>query len=157
MVSTAEMVVHRRIVVLHHGAYGHFESFSGPIECLCSVLFMVHRVGMRPPCFVAESTVLFSHLGMQSSDSFMMHHVPELSQARSSSGEPLRGGLQRSHYFVACFMELLCRNGCIFLELGCGYVLPLLRHRKRSREDPSTSLDIDDEGDMPSRVNPFDD
>ncbi|KAI5077627.1 hypothetical protein GOP47_0007451 [Adiantum capillus-veneris] len=28
---------------------------------------------------------------------------------------------------------------------------------KRSREDPSTSLDIDDEGDMPSRVNPFDD
>ncbi|KAI5058976.1 hypothetical protein GOP47_0025295 [Adiantum capillus-veneris] len=28
----AEMVVHRRIVVLHHGAYGHFESFGGPIE-----------------------------------------------------------------------------------------------------------------------------
>ncbi|KAI5065291.1 hypothetical protein GOP47_0019986 [Adiantum capillus-veneris] len=78
----AEMVVHRRILVLHHGAYGHFESFGGPIECLCSVLFMVHRVG---------------------------------------------------------------------------YVLPLLRRRKRSREDPSTSLDIDDEGDMPSRANPFDD
>ncbi|KAI5064834.1 hypothetical protein GOP47_0019529 [Adiantum capillus-veneris] len=42
----AEMVVHRRIVVLHHGAYGHFESFGGPIVCLCSVLFMVHRVAL---------------------------------------------------------------------------------------------------------------
>ncbi|KAI5074742.1 hypothetical protein GOP47_0010703 [Adiantum capillus-veneris] len=40
----AEMVVHRRIVVLHHGAYGYFKSFWGPTECLCSVLFMVHRV-----------------------------------------------------------------------------------------------------------------
>ena len=28
----SEMVVHRRIVVLHHGAYGYVESFGGRIE-----------------------------------------------------------------------------------------------------------------------------
>ncbi|KAI5072521.1 hypothetical protein GOP47_0012627 [Adiantum capillus-veneris] len=82
----SEMVVHRRIVVLHHGAYGYVESFGGRVECNCSMLFMIHRVGMRPPCFVSESAPLFSHLG-----------------------EPLRGGLQRSHSFIACFVELLCR------------------------------------------------
>ncbi|KAI5060321.1 hypothetical protein GOP47_0024741 [Adiantum capillus-veneris] len=78
----SEMVVHRRIVVLHHGAYGYVESFGGRVECNCSMLFMIHRVG---------------------------------------------------------------------------YVLPLLRPRKRGREEASTSLYIDDESDMPSRVNPFDD
>ncbi|KAI5059248.1 hypothetical protein GOP47_0025567 [Adiantum capillus-veneris] len=63
----SEMAIHRRIVVLHHGAYGYGNSFGGRIECHCSLLLM------------------------------------------------------------------------------------------RSREGASTSLDVDDVGDMPSRVNPFDD
>ncbi|KAI5070403.1 hypothetical protein GOP47_0014746 [Adiantum capillus-veneris] len=65
----AEMVVHQRIIVFHHGAYNYFESFGGPIESA----------------------------------------------------------------YALCYSW--------FTE-------------KRSREDASTSLD---EGDMPSRVNPFDD
>lgn len=148
------------------------------------MLLMVHRIGMQPACYVTESLAMFCRLGMHPSDSFMAHHLPDLSLARSGSGEPWRGGLQRSQAFVASFVELLCRRGGICLELGCGtapvlaaclssgracaavdidehlmtdYVMPLLRPKKRGREEASTSIDIDDEGDMPSHVNPFDD
>ncbi|KAI5067232.1 hypothetical protein GOP47_0017760 [Adiantum capillus-veneris] len=35
------MVVHRRIVVMHHDVYGYMESFGGRVECHCSMLFML--------------------------------------------------------------------------------------------------------------------
>ncbi|KAI5058992.1 hypothetical protein GOP47_0025311 [Adiantum capillus-veneris] len=63
----SQMVVHRRIIVLHHSSYGYVESLSDRIQCQCSMLLM------------------------------------------------------------------------------------------RSREEVSTSLDVEDEGDMPSRVDPYDD
>ncbi|KAI5064220.1 hypothetical protein GOP47_0020890 [Adiantum capillus-veneris] len=36
----SEMTIHRRIVVLHHGAYGYGNSFGGRIECHFSLLLM---------------------------------------------------------------------------------------------------------------------
>ncbi|KAI5072360.1 hypothetical protein GOP47_0012466 [Adiantum capillus-veneris] len=44
----SQMVVHRRIVVMHHDVYGYMESFGGRVECHCSMLFMVHRVATHP-------------------------------------------------------------------------------------------------------------
>lgn len=148
------------------------------------MLFMVHRRGMVPPLFTVESASFFQSLGMQPLDLVMRHYMPDAHLALSPSGHALRGALQRSHSFLACFLELLCRRGGICLEIGCGtapiltsclatgracvsidldehlimsYVQPLIRSKQRTREEASTSTNVDDEVDEGAGRNPFDD
>ncbi|KAI5056604.1 hypothetical protein GOP47_0028422 [Adiantum capillus-veneris] len=43
LIMASTMVVHRRIIVLHHSSYGYVESLSGRIQCQCSMLLMRSR------------------------------------------------------------------------------------------------------------------
>ncbi|KAI5076137.1 hypothetical protein GOP47_0008202 [Adiantum capillus-veneris] len=59
---------------------------------------------------------------------------------------------------VACIAS---KRACAAIDIDepliLGYVLPSLRPKKWSWEEVSSSLDIDDEGDMPLLVNPYED
>ncbi|MCO5610347.1 hypothetical protein L7F22_064583 [Adiantum nelumboides] len=180
----SDMVIARRIVILHHALYGFFECYGEPIECDSSMLYMVHRKGNIPPYFTSESGPLFRRLGMQSFDSVMRHYLPDAHLAMSPSREAWRGGLQRSESFLSCFLEMLCRRGGVCLEFGCGTapiltsclatsracvsldvderlimscVEPLIRQSRRTREEATTSMNIDDEVKQGTGLNPFDD
>ena len=59
-------------------------------------------------------------------DTMVYHHLPTTNRALDNHGGEWRGSLQRSHAFVACYLELLCPHGGIALELGCG-TAPLLQ------------------------------
>ncbi|MCO5608266.1 hypothetical protein L7F22_062472 [Adiantum nelumboides] len=179
-----DLYIHHRIVVLHHDSYGYIECYGEQVQCEFSTLFLVHRRGVHPPCFITESMPMFRLLGMKPTDSVMRHYLPDNARAFSSLGEPWRGALQRSHSLLACFVVMLCRQKGICLEFGCG-TAPILAaclatgracasidsdediivscvqsmylSKKKHREETSTSMDMDDEGDRYVGGNPFDD
>lgn len=113
------------------------------------------------------------------------HHLPVARRALDSHGGEWRGCLQRSHAFLACYLELLCPHGGIVLELGCGTaplleaclhtgricvsidldealisscVLPLLMAKKNQQGDVAgSSHGGDDDVDILAGVTPYDD
>lgn len=147
------------------------------------MLYMVHRRGPTPPVYIAESMSHFRALGMRPTDSIMQHYIPDTSISNSANGEPWHGSLQRITLFLGAFVEMLCRSRGICLEFGCGtapvlatcatsgrvcgsldsddsivtgFLQSMFRSKKRSRDDASISVDLEDEGDRPMGGNPFD-
>ncbi|MCO5605742.1 hypothetical protein L7F22_059926 [Adiantum nelumboides] len=137
--------------------------------------------GFVPPTFAKQSSPAFQVLRMQPTDFFMHHHMPILHWVMSPDGDAWQGPLYRSIAFVSCFVEYLCKEGGVCLELGCGtapllscclasrracasidlddrliisYVQSLIRSRKRPREEASTSWDVDEEVDLGTELNP---
>ena len=128
---------------------------------------------------------MFRALDMQPTNSVMRHYLLDILQEATSSGDPWHARVQRSHSLVACFVEMLCGHRGILLEFGCGtvpllrsclstgracvsldsdesiisaYVCPMITSsQNQRREEASTSLDVEDEGDRPLGGNPFDD
>ncbi|KAI5055425.1 hypothetical protein GOP47_0028946 [Adiantum capillus-veneris] len=84
---------------------------------------------------------------------------PPAADRREVRHADMRNSQKEKETFVDTIIEedvgsRLVSSGTIMARKTISFIYLV---EKRSREDPSTSLDIDDEGDMPSRVNPFDD
>ena len=147
------------------------------------MIFMVWRHGTEPPIFLAQSTPLFESLGMHPLDTLTYHYLPNDSHALDPHGQPWRGKLQRSHTFLASFVQLYYRQGGLCLEMGCGtapilktclstgrlcasmdvdpllvtrYVEPLLLdYMRQGNYDVYGSQQVDDEVDPHAGFNPY--
>lgn len=90
------------------------------------MLFVAHRRGTSPSTFLEEAMPMFEAMQMKPLDSVVYHYLPETSRTFDTTGREIRGALERSHTFLASFVELYCPEGGLCLELGCG-TAPLLK------------------------------
>ena len=111
-------------------------------QCTSSMLFVARRRGTNPPIFVLESSPLFEAIHMRPLDTVAYHYLPDSSRSTDLTGGEWRGLLERSHTFMACYVELYCRPHGICLELGCG-TAPILKACLRTRR-LCASLDQDE-------------
>ena len=149
------------------------------------MLFIIRRQSCEPLLYLEGSTPLFRVSHLSPLDTMVYHHLPITNRALDNHGREWGGCLQRSHAFVACYLELLCLHGGIVLELGCGTapllqaclhtgricvsmdldevlisscVLPLLAAKKNQQGDVAgSSLGGDDPIDILAGVTPYDD
>lgn len=106
------------------------------------MLFMVRRRAKEPTIFIVESTSFFQSLGMCPLDTVVYHYLPDDLRSLDLGGHQLRGGLERSPTFLACFVQMYCRAGGVCLEMGCGTAPILKTCMKTGRVCASIDMDI---------------